>query len=141
MKRKFLLLALAAATLAIGIDGAMADSDRMRISRRDCLNLVEYRPDPDVAYRPGLDVRGKPVVPADLPGSSMAVRLPDQVEFDISFNPLKGKSRRRFGQTELYVGTVRYDLTTGEATFNGNPLTNPEKDEIARRCREVLRRR
>lgn len=136
---------LLSVALAVGMFGcittAAADTDRVRIPRRDCQKLVEYQPDPGVAYRPGLDVRGKPVAPADLPGSAMAVQLPKQIEFDISFNPLKGATRRRFNKTELYVGTVRYDLDTGEATFNGVPLSNPEKDEIARRCREALRRR
>jgi hypothetical protein len=113
----------------------------MRIPRRDCQNLVQYRPNPGVAYKPGVDVRGRPVAPADLPGSGISVEPPDLVEFDITFDPLKGETGRRFLNPELYVGTVEYDLKTGQATFNGVPLTDPEKDEIARRCRAALRRK
>lgn len=118
-----------------------ADGNQMRIPRRDCQNLVQYRPDPGVAYKPGVDVRGRPVAPADLPGSGIAVEPPDHVTFDINFDPLKGEARERYLNPNLYVGTVDYDLTTGQATFNGVPLTDPQKDEIARRCRAALRRR
>lgn len=140
MIRKFLWLpALLAACL--GALAAPAAADRMRIPRADCEKLVQYRPDPGVAYAPGVDVRGNPVAPADLPGSASSIPVPDQVEFDISFNPLRGATRRRFNQTELHVGTVHYDLNTGDLTFNGVPLTNAQKDEIAYRCRHALRRR
>jgi hypothetical protein len=140
MIRKFLLPALALA-FCFGALTAPAAADRMRISRADCQKLVQYRPDPGVAYKPGVDVHGNPVAPADLPGSASRVPIPKQVEFDISFNPLKGAMRRRFNQTELHVGTVRYDLGTGEVTFNGVPLTNAQKDEVAYRCRQALHRR
>src|SRR5690606_26258815 len=32
----------------------------------ECRILPEHRPAPDVAYQPGVDVQGKPVVPADV---------------------------------------------------------------------------
>jgi hypothetical protein len=117
-----------------------ADNGRLRIPRADCLALVPHQPAPDVAYRPGVDVRGRPVAPADLPGSTLQVEVPDQVEFEVSFSPLRGAAGGRFGDTELYVGTVRYNLKTGEATLNGVPLSDPQKAEIAARCREVLGR-
>ena len=117
-----------------------ADGNQMRIPRRDCQQLVQYRPDPGVAYKPGVDVRGRPVAPADMPGSGISVEPPDQVTFEINFDPLKGENRFRYLNPNLYVGTVVYDLSTGQATFNGVPLTDPEKDEIAERCRAALRR-
>ena len=139
MKRSF-LVGLAAAILTVSYGIAAAQDTRVRISRADCQNLVQYRPDPGVAYRPGVDVRGKPVAPADLPGSTAPIALPRNVEFYVSFNPLKGETGRRFDKSELVVGTVGYDLETGDVTFNGQPLTDPEKNEIARRCRHALRR-
>jgi len=118
-----------------------AFAERVRIPRKDCQALVRYVPDPGVAYQPGVDVHGKPVAPADLPGSAIQSVVPETVEFDISFYPLARAKGGRFDQSELYVGTVRYDLDTGEVLFNGVPLTDPEKDEMARRCRVALRRR
>ena len=140
MIRKFLLVA-AALTGCLGLPAEGAAGDRMRIARVDCQQLVQHRPDPGVAYRPGADVRGRPVAPADLPGSGIPLPLPDQVEFDVSFNPLRGTAGGRFDQTDLHVGRIRYDLRTGDVTFNGVPLSGPQKDEIAYRCRQVLRQR
>jgi len=114
---------------------------QVQVSRKDCQALVRYVPDPGVAYQPGVDVRGRPVAPADLPGSTIQGVLPRTVEFDVSFYPMAGRWPGRFDQSELYVGTVRYDLGTGEVLFNGVPLTNPEKDELAQHCRQALRRR
>jgi hypothetical protein len=131
---------LAFLLLAAGAEAALADGGRLRIPREDCRRLVEHRPDPGAAYRPGQDVRGKPVAPADLPGG-LRLEPAEEVEFDISFNPLRGRSGNRFSGTELYVGTIRFNLQTGEATFNGAPLTDPEQAELARKCQEALRRR
>jgi hypothetical protein len=120
---------------------AAGEGGRMRIPREDCRRMVAHRPDPGIDYKPGVDVRGKPVPPADLPGSGLRLEPADEVEFEISFNPLQGGSAGRFGSTELFVGTVRFDLKTGQATFNGVPLSGPEQAELSRKCSEVLRRR
>jgi hypothetical protein len=126
--------------LLIAAGAALADGGRLRIPREDCRRLVEHRPDPGAAYQPGKDVRGKPVAPADVPGG-LRLEPAEEVEFDISFNPLRGRSGDRFSGTELYVGTIRFNLQTGEATFNGAPLTDPEQAELARKCQDVLRRK
>jgi hypothetical protein len=126
--------------LLLAAGAALADGGRLRIPREDCRRLVEHRPDPGAAYRPGKDVRGKPVAPADLPGG-LRLEAAEEVEFDISFNPLRGRSGDRFSGTELYVGTIRFNLQTGEATFNGAPLTDPEQAELTRKCQDVLRRK
>lgn len=140
MIRKF-LSAAASAALLVALLTEAAFAERVQVSRKDCQALVRHVPDPGVAYQPGVDVRGRPVAPADLPGSSLQAIVPKSVEFDISFFPMAGRWPGRFDQSELYVGTVRYDLGTGEVLFNGVPLTDREKDELARRCREALRRR
>lgn len=128
------------AFLSIVVDPVWAETS-VRIPRADCAKLVEHHPAPDVAYRPGVDVRGKPVPPADLPGSDFSAILPDHVAFDVSFNPLRGKTARRFGRSEFVVGRVRVDLRTGQTTFNGEPLTDPEQAELALKCGRALGRR
>ena len=110
----------------------------IRIPRADCARLVEHRPMPDVAFKPGVDVRGKRVAPADLPGGNLRIEPPRQVEIEISFNPLRGGAGNRFGSSELIVGRVHFDLETGEATFNGKPLTDPEAAELARKCQRIM---
>jgi hypothetical protein len=140
MTRQFLAILTTGALLAGSVAEALADGGRMRVKRDDCRRLVQHRPDPDVAYKPGVDVRGKPVKPADLPGG-LNLEPADDVEFEISFNPLRGGTGGRFGSTELYVGRVKVDLKSGAVTFNDIPLTDPEQAELAAKCREILRRR
>src|SRR3546814_3880697 len=53
-----------------------APAGEVRIAPEDCRRLVQHRPDPDVAYTPGVDVRGNAVAPADQPGQSR-VAAPD----------------------------------------------------------------
>ncbi|MPY75266.1 MAG: hypothetical protein GEU87_13490 [Alphaproteobacteria bacterium] len=138
MIRKSLAILL---LLAIGAGDALADGGRMRIPRDDCRRMVEHRPDPGIDYKPGTDVRGKAVPPADLPGGGLRLEPADEVEFDISFNPLQGGQAGRFGATELFVGTVRFNLKSGEATFNGVPLSDPQQAELSRKCSAILRGR
>jgi hypothetical protein len=140
MTREFLGILIAAALLAGGAASALADGGRMRVTRDDCRRLVEHHPDPDVTYTPGVDVYGRPVAPADLPGG-VNIRPSDVVEFDVSFNPLHGGTGRRFGSTELYIGRIQVNVTTGAVTFNDIPLTDPEQAELAAKCQEILRRR
>ena len=142
MTREFIGILMAAglaAFLAAGLAApARADDSRVRVTREDCSRLVEHRPDPDVTYKPGVDVHGRPVAPADLPGG-LQIRPSDVVEFELSFNPLHGATGRRFAGTDLYVGRISVDLATGAVTFNDVPLTDPEQAELAAKCRAALR--
>lgn len=129
---------LAVGLVFVATSAAMADERRVVITAQDCSRLVEHKPAPDVAYRPGIDVRGRSVAPADLPGSRIDVQPPKEIEFEVSFNPLKGGAAR-FGETTLGVGRLRYDLAKGEITLNGQPLSDPELAEIARKCQNIVK--
>ncbi len=141
MNKGSIAAAAAAIVLVSGTAPVAASETVIRIPRADCTRLVEHRSAPDVAYKPGVDVRGKKVAPADLPGSSAMIKAPKQVEIAISFNPLRGAAGSRLDSSELIVGTVQFNLETGVATFNGQPLTDPEQDELARKCQRVVRDR
>lgn len=138
MKKRSIAAAAVAIVLVSGAIPVTAAETVIRIPRADCARLVEHRSAPDVAYKPGVDVRGKKVAPADLPGSSAAIKAPKQVEIEISFNPLRGGAGNRFGSSEMIVGRVQFNLETGEATFNGQPLTDPEQAELARKCQRIV---
>lgn len=110
---------------------------RLQISERDCRRaIIDHKPRADVAYTPGVDVRGKPVVPADLP-SSYTVVTPSVIEFALAFNPLgnTGLDPTDFANTQVNVGTIRYDILKNELTLNGRPLQNPVLAEIEKQCR------
>lgn len=60
-----------------------AETPRMRITKKDCRRVVRHQVSADVAYKPGVDVRGKAVAPADLSGG-FTIPLPDVYEFNIT---------------------------------------------------------
>ncbi|HUT48039.1 MAG TPA: hypothetical protein VM325_01755 [Alphaproteobacteria bacterium] len=111
-----------------------------RISQDDCRRLVvAHVPDPGVTYRPGVDVRGRSVKPADLPGSPR-IALPRVFRIRLQVD------------LETYLGIVPQpgvdpDVTLGQLTvrgsqvyFNGQPLDDPHRSFIVAQCRRQLRR-
>jgi hypothetical protein len=107
------------------------------ISRGDCARLVAHQPAADVTYKQGVDVHGRPVAPADLPGTPQ-IAIPDEIAIDITV-----EIQKRFGipadstffKPEARVGTVVVK-PDGSATFNGQPLTSPEAQALAALCQK-----
>jgi len=62
-----------------------ARAETVTLSTGDCSKLVAHQPADDVTYKPGVDVRGKPVVPADLGGGS-AVKIPESIDIQIGID-------------------------------------------------------
>ncbi len=126
-------------TLSFAVSGAQAaDSVKVQISKKDCARVVQHFPSDDVAYKAGVDAHGRPVKAADLPGSTFNVALPDVLEFDVAFNPLKGSSKSQFAETSLSVGKIRYDINRRKITFNGQPMGGDELAVLAARCKEIM---
>ena len=109
----------------------------IKIAPEDCRRLVQHRPDADVTYKPGVDVRGNPVAPADLPGQAR-LTAPNEITIDLTVDVL-----RRYGvpsdsplapRGEAAVGTIVYDIAAGRMTYNGQPLSDPEQDALAAAC-------
>jgi hypothetical protein len=111
-----------------------------RISADDCRRLiVEHVPDPGVAFRPGVDVYGRAVAPADLPGGQR-ITLPKVIRIRLQVD------------LETYLGIVPQpgldpDVMLGEITvrgnhvyFNGRPLEEPHYSFVVGQCRRQLRR-
>lgn len=112
---------------------------RIVITKIDCSRLVRHSPAPDVAYKPGVDAKGRAVAPADMPGSgadAIPGLVPDVLEIPLTIKPLQGASyaKRGSGDSQATLGTVRYDMGKGIFTFNGQPLGSPEQEELARAC-------
>ena len=107
------------------------------ISKNDCSRLVAHQPAPGVTYTPGVDVHGRAVAPADLPGQPQ-MAIPDEIAIDVTV-----EIQQRFGipsnsalfKPEARVGTVVVK-PDGSATFNGQPLTSPEQQALSALCQQ-----
>jgi hypothetical protein len=134
------LLALLAALAAAA--AAAAEPSAALVSRTVCDRLVPHQPAPDVTYRPGTDVRGRPVAPADL--GRAPVELPAEIGMDILV-PWPMAPPRPDAPPTLYRGEVYAGFVTlapdGTLLFNGRSLTDPEQDYLAYLCREAMRPR
>ncbi|MDJ0942070.1 MAG: hypothetical protein QNJ30_01300 [Kiloniellales bacterium] len=112
----------------------------LRISPADCARLVAHLSDDDVAYQPGVDVRGRPVASADL-DDAPKLALPNDYRVRIEVD-----SDDRFG-VPARAGSYDADIAVGEALveadgrvlFNGQTLAPGAAFELGRRCRELLR--
>jgi hypothetical protein len=134
-------LRVLAAVAAWVVGAATGEAQTLTIRRDDCSRLVQHVPAPDVAYQPGVDVRGRPVAPADLPGT-VRIDVPETITFDVAAD------LRRFGLppfSPLYEPNVPLGRVTverdGRAYFNGQPLQNADSDALAQYCRQRLQPR
>ena|SRR5690349_22127814 len=115
---------------------ASVASAEVAISRHDCQQLVSHQPAPDVTYQPGVDVHGKPVVPADLAGGSQ-IELPDVI-----YIPIEVLLQDRFGipaNSVLYQATAEVGVASvrgNQVFFQDKPLTDPEIAALEAACQE-----
>ena len=114
---------------------ALPAAAEIAISRRDCERLVRHEPSADVTYQPGVDVHGRPVVPADL-GGGQQIELPDVI-----YIPIEVLIQDKYG---IPANSVLYDATAlvGVVSVRGNqvyfedkPLTDPEIAALEDACR------
>jgi len=116
---------------------AAADDGRdMRIDRSDCERLIPHVPAADVAYAPGVDVRGRPVVPADL-GGAAAPPFPELFDIPIEVVLAERSARpNRSGRYEgrLEIGRVIVDAE-GRAWLDGRQLIDDARSNLEAVCR------
>ena len=152
MWRLILILLPAVIAPAALASEAPAGPPSVLVGREICRRLVAHRPAPDVLYRPGVNLRGRPVAPADIDrpplelpaeiGVDILVPWPDSVQPGIA----RPEARRRPDappvryRGEVYVGLVTL-APDGSLLFNGRPLSGPEQDHLSYFCREAARRR
>ncbi|MFD1627929.1 hypothetical protein [Azospirillum griseum] len=120
----------------VGLNAAaQAQTGKPVVDPTLCRALARHQPAPDVAYKPGVDVKGRPVAPADLPGSAGTMATPP---IDI---PLTIDLARRMGvrlpggglPTDTVIG--RMTLDGGRLLLNGQPLGGTSEAELIALCR------
>jgi hypothetical protein len=138
MNRYILLTTfLAGALLAVAPDGRAAG--KITVSRKNCATIVTHTPSADVTYKPGVDVRERKVVPADLGGGS-PIKLPKEITIDIGIDL---EEKYGLGAGGDYTGTTNVGKVTvknGHVTFNGQPLGNQEQQAITAACRNSYKK-
>ena len=130
---------LSAVWVAASLPVATASAAVVAIRADDCAQILRHVPTADVAYQPGVDVDGDPVVPADLNGGA-TIRPPSQIEI-----PITVELDQRFGipatpglyKAEAEIGKVTYK--DGQAWFNGQALETQSEAALIAACREHLK--
>ena len=135
------LLLVSAAAVAQAPPPGVVDQ-QLYVTRQDCKQLVAHHPDPGVDYKPGVDIHGKYVAPADLPGQP-DFKLPDKIQFDLRINPLAYAPQQgnapagAFSNTGTNIGHVEVDLLSGQAKLNGNSLDGEQTRIVTEACRKA----
>ena len=132
----FSIPALAANTPAPPPGGvAAAPNGGLLMSSQICATLAGASPGaPSADYRPGVDVNGNAVAPADLPSTPST---PNVDNFPIEINQ---HLARRFnlppgGTAKAVLGYVT--VRDNQAYFNGQPLNADQTSALAEACREA----
>ena len=133
-----------------------AHAETVALSTADCSKLVQHVLADDVTYKPGVDVRGKAVAPADL-GGGYNVQIPEEINIQIGIDladrlalrdarratpPIPGLSPanpvRKVMPFEgkAPIGT----LTTkgNDAYWNGERIASQDEALLAEACRKGL---
>jgi hypothetical protein len=111
------------------------------VDPRLCQALTtRHRPAPDVEYIPGVDVRGRAVAPADLPGSAGANRQTlerFEIPVTLDFAQRMGFSGGRVGTSGKLPGNAevgRLVIDGGRVTFNGAQVGGGSEAALAAAC-------
>lgn len=110
-----------------------AGETKVHMDRGACVQLVQHVPADDATYRPGVDVRGRPVASADL-GGGHGIKIPDEINIDIGFDVAQRYQMTGPGAAAKgSVGTVT--VKNGKAYFNGQPISPNDQAAIAAACK------
>lgn len=84
-------------------------------------------------YKPGIDVYGRPVAPANVQGDHMYGF--EQLSIPLTINPqLFAGAGAAFLSDQVTVGQLDVDILSGHVELNGYPLTSDMTDEIRQAC-------
>lgn len=112
---------------------AQTDPPTIRIDPAACRYVARHQPSADVEYKPGVDVHGKPVAPADLP-DSYAIELPKSIDIAITADIARrfGVATNNLYRGEAQIGTVT--LQGNRVLFNGKPIQSAAEADLIALC-------
>lgn len=124
------------AALLLILPAAAGPATAQTIAERDCRRLERHVPAPDVAYRPGVDVRGRAVPPADLAAPPAIV--PERLTIHLGVDLQRRLGLPRDLIADLPLGII--EIENGTALFNGRPLAPDTAAALAAACAAARRR-
>lgn len=113
-------------------------ADTPHLTRSQCKQLIiNHKPAADVDYQPGIDVKGNPVVPADI-SPPKNYGLGDNVEIDIGSRHKRVAPRTpsRLRNSDVSFGTVNI-TKDGKVYINGEVVGDTQREELEEHCREL----
>lgn len=104
----------------------LAEARTVIVDNGRCRFVENHQPAADVAYQPGVDARGRPVVSADLNGGN-AVATPRFVTIPLNiplseFLPVRPPF---LDDVEVNAGLVLVDTQTGYLSYDGQQIDQP----------------
>ena len=101
----------------------------------DCSQLVTHVASSDVSYRPGVDVTGNAVPPADL-NAQPQISVPDVISIPVTIDLATNLGINTPFLARPTVGEVQI-TRDGRVSFNGQPIGDSTQHELAKRCQQV----
>lgn len=129
-----MIVVVAAAGALIFGTADSAETSRIVVDDSVCRSLVVHEPDPGVEYQPGVDVYGRSVAPADLPGGQR-LDLGDEIAIPLIVD-LAQRFPDRLAEAGLDLKASLGTLTIAgdEVRFDDAPLDDSLVDAIAALC-------
>ena len=121
--------------LISGASGPVHAQTTVRITEADCSRLVNHVAAADVNYRPGVDVNGNAVAPADL-NAQPQIRMPDVISIPVTIDLATNLGIDTPFLARPTVGEVQI-TRDGRVSFNGQPIGDAAQQELAQRCQRV----
>lgn len=117
---------------------ALAVENNVSISVSNCKKILAKSKRMKVDYIDGIDVRGKPVVGADLSTSNSILDL-NEVKFDLSIDIAK-----RYGLSNEHLDSkasvARIVFKGGNLFINGYLASSGDEDKLHQNCKRILKR-
>lgn len=134
-------------------------AETVKLPTSDCSKLIQHQPADDVTYKPGVDVNGKAVAPADL-GGGYNMQMPEEINIQIGIDladRLALREARRQNATpgalppgiavnptrkvQPYEGKAAIGTLTirgNEAYWNGERIASQDEVLLAEACRKGM---
>ncbi|TAH33082.1 MAG: hypothetical protein EYC62_07175 [Alphaproteobacteria bacterium] len=118
----------------------------LTLTTDDCEYFVPHTPDDDVAFKPGLDINGDSVTPADL--NDNAIELPQKISIPIILQ-LETQTQNdppgsvKIGQLENQagLGTLTYDTKTRQLFYRDKLVSDSSRQAVIDACKDLDEKR